>query len=75
MTTRDVTRARTSRARGRHARARTSPRISPPQSESGCCTVAMGPYLLNREVDFANFFHANWYGGVGFTMKNSALLD
>ncbi len=56
-------------------RARASLRTSQPQSESGCCTVAMGPYLLNREVDFASFLHANWYGEVGSTMKNSALCD
>ncbi len=61
MTSRDVTRART--------------RTSQPQSESGCCTVAMRSYLLNREVDFANFLHANWYGGVGSIVKKSALLD
>ncbi len=70
MTSRDVTRARTSRAR-----ARTSPRTSQPQSESGCCTVAKGPYLLNREADFAHFLHANWYGVVGSTIKISALSD
>ncbi len=26
-------------------------------------------------VDFANFLHANWYDGLGSTMKNPGLLD
>ncbi len=30
---------------------------------------AMGPYLQNRMVDFAHFFHADWYGGAGFIVK------
>ncbi len=35
----------------------------------------MGPYLLNREVDFAEFLQANLHGGVCFTLKNSAPSD
>ncbi len=34
-----------------------------------------GPYLQNRGVDFVHFLHADWYGGAGFTMKNSAPSD
>ncbi len=35
----------------------------------------MGPYLLNREVDFADFLQANLHGGLCFTLKNSAPSD
>ncbi len=31
-----------------------------------------GAYLQNRVVDFSRFLHADWYGGAGFTINNSA---